>query len=158
MAVLGKSRNQIFPTYLGVNRDNFSARHSHVIGVMIRKVKQVAEHLPLNRQKVAVAGILIVGPLFPVLAFVLVDGLFKLRAQSALAVAGPHDFSDRGPKAAATLRVSRGTLRIGHRYIWGPYELSSIRSRSPYGSSIPILARAAISRASIASASSSECT
>jgi hypothetical protein len=109
MAVFGKGRNQLCPADARINRDDLAAWHGDVIGVVFGKVQKVAQHLPLNRKQVAIIGslaFLSIG--IAVFAFMFVNRLFELRTQRTVGVLGTKDALDRGPKAAATLRVSRG--------------------------------------------------
>ncbi len=56
MARFGKQRGKIGETGLLLDRDDVGARYGDVIHGMFGKMKQVADHLALDRRQVALGG------------------------------------------------------------------------------------------------------
>ena len=106
MAVFGEGLDELVPARRGLDRDDLAARHRDIVGVVLGKMQQVAQHLAFNQRQVARAAVF--GRILAVLVLVLVDRVFELRTQRAFAVIGVEEFPDSEDQPAATLRVSRG--------------------------------------------------
>ena len=106
MAVLGEGLDKLVPSRAGIDRDDLAAGHGDIVCIVLREVQQVAQHLAFDQRQVASAAVF--GRFLAVLALMLVDRFFQLRAQRAFAVIGVEKFPDCEHQPAATLRVSRG--------------------------------------------------
>ena len=48
MTMLGKGGDNLIPTRIGIDRNDFAAWYSDIVSVMLGKMKQIAEHLSLD--------------------------------------------------------------------------------------------------------------
>ena len=101
MAVLGESLDHFVPGRAGGQCDDLAARNRDIVGVVFAEMEQVAQHLPLERGQIAV-GVNVGAAVF----LVLVDCLFKLRAQRQVGLTAAQDAAQHPAQPGSTIAVS----------------------------------------------------
>ncbi len=113
MAVLGEGVHHFGPAGRGGDRHDFAAGHGDIVRIVLAEVEQVAQHLPLDRGKIAAGE-----GFFLAVAFMFVDDAFDLRAKRLIAVVLEKS-PKYTPERAGTVPVSRAGLGVaaivGHR-------------------------------------------